>query len=316
MSLLLLMGPFGTPGRAASVPLVSQVRSDLGDVDAIDGLIYELATAQPSRMSVRAWSVRADHIVAYVDSGSVERARADLSAAGVELGMVRFAAPKARMRYVPLVCTRSDCTEEPMRGGLSWYTRQGQCTTGFGATRDGADGFMTAGHCAPTGSRVLVGEPPDGTFYGEVTRSVLSMTVDGSFVERDESYPQESRGFIYVSSSDPEHVISSREPRSGYAEDSRSCMSGHFSGLRCGQITDSSYTDVLNGLRDVVLVDERMCGVPGDSGAPVFDGDSTAMGIFTGALVSVLDPTQQCAEAVYHKLFRIESEIGARIITE
>jgi hypothetical protein len=308
-SLLLVMMAFGAPGQAAPAP---QVDSD--EVGAVDKLLYELARAQPSRMSVKAWSVRPDHIVAYVNS--VERAQVDLSRAGIDLDMVRFAPAKAPMRFVSLACTRTECSEESMRGGLGWYTSRGQCTAGFGATRNGVDGFISAGHCAPLGYDVFVGESPSGAFYGEITRNVTSLTADGSFVRRDPSYPNKSRGWIYVSASDPEHVISGREPRSGYVEGSRSCMSSYFSGFKCGQIIDRSYTDILNGLRDVVLVDSRMCGVPGDSGAPVFDGGSTAMGIFTGALVSVFDPTQRCAEAVYHKLSWIENELGVRIITE
>jgi hypothetical protein len=308
VSLMLVMTAFGTPGQAAPAP-----RAGSDEVGAVDVRLYELAMAQPARMSVQAWSVRPDHIIAYVNS--VERAQADLSRAGIDLGMVRFAPAKALMRFVSLACTRTECSQESMRGGLGWYTSRGQCTAGFGATRNGVDGFISAGHCAPLGYDAFVGESSSGTFYGTITQSVTTLTADGSFVRRDPSYPNPSRGWIYVSASDPAHVISAREPRSGYVEGSRSCMSSYFSGFKCGQIIDRSYTDVLNGLRDVVLVDSRMCGVPGDSGAPVFDG-STAMGIFTGALVSVFDPTQRCAEAVYHKLFRIETETGARIITE
>ncbi len=311
--MLMMLALLGTPGRAAPAPQASR----LDELLAVDQKLYELATAQPARTSVHAWSLRADRLVAYVDSA--DQARAELSRVGVDLGKIEFA-PAREHHFKPLVCTPADCVEEPMRGGLSWFSARGQCTTGFGATRNGEDGFLSAGHCAPTGADVFIGDPigdppEDATFYGTVERSVRRFDTDALFAEKAASYPSESRGWIYLSSAEPRHEITSREPRSGYEEGSRSCIAGFFSGFKCGQILDGSYTDVLNGLRDVVLVDDGMCGVPGDSGAPVFD-DSKAMGIFTGALVSVFDPAERCQEAVYVKLFRVEDATGAEIITE
>jgi hypothetical protein len=85
--------------------------------------------------------------------------------------------------------------------------------------------------------------------------------------------------------------------------------------VRCGRIVEGSYTDMLQGLRDVVVVDRGMCGVHGDSGSPVFDGP-TAMGIFSGVLVDPLDPDEECTEAVFHKLAHVEADTGAYVILE
>lgn len=318
LSVVLLMMAAAAPASGeeqAASSEAEQVRFSMSELQRVDQQLYELVAPQHGFAGVHAWSVRPDRnrVVAYVESA--DRARTELAQANVDVERLVFEESGGELVYQPLVCTRSLCIDEPMRGGLSWFSRVGACTTGFGATRNGQPGFISAGHCAMRGDTAFVGRPDFLVEYGTVTSSVLTSTTDGLFAQKGADYPQPSRGFVYVSSAEPARRITSREPASGFRVGSRSCLSGQFSGFRCGTIEDASFTAPELGLRDVVLTDTGLCGVPGDSGAPVFN-NSTAMGIFSGILVNSLDPFQRCQNGVYSKLTNVERGTGARIILE
>lgn len=303
-----LLAGVGTPSVRVQGQLV---QFSLGELLAVDQHLYDVATGPTGLQTVHAWSVRPERnrIVAY--TRTPDWARGELVRAGVDVTKVEFAQPLGAVQYQSLACTRSNCVTEPTEGGLSWYSPLGTCTTGFGATRSGAQGFLSAGHCGGPGASVSLGRRPNGTKYGTVARSVQSASADGLFAQRSPDFPEGSRGTIYVSSADPQHAITAREPGSGYVNGEKTCFSGITSGAKCGTIADGSYTDTSLDLRDVVLTDTAACGAPGDSGSPYFDGDSTAQGILSGDLQNA---NQRCINGVYTKLSHVESALGASII--
>jgi streptogrisin C len=300
---------------APAIPVrAQQVRFTLRELRAVDARMYELATSGAGFQTVHAWSVRPERnrVVAY--TGSPDQARAEFIQAGIDIDKVEFQKSRGQLTYQPLACSRTKCVTEPMRGGLAWFSSRGACTTGFGATRNGVEGFLSAGHCASPGSRAFVGQSPSGTFYGHVLKRAQKTNADALFVGRDSSYPSGSRVGIYLSREDPQHTITAREPTDGYGNGQRTCFSGVVSGYGCGTIFDGSFTDTQLGLRDVVLTDQDACATFGDSGAPFFAG-STAQGILSGIVIDPGDPFQQCIHSVYTKLRYGEQATGAQIMT-
>ena len=66
-------------------------------------------------------------------------------------------------------CTNSDSTCNPIQAGVNMQvTGHGPCTVGFKATYDGADGFVTAGHCANDNTGDDVGQPTIANVVGSV----------------------------------------------------------------------------------------------------------------------------------------------------
>lgn len=305
----------GRVGASAAPVRTTQVQFTLRELRAVDAHMYESAIGEPGFQTVHAWSVRPERnrVVAYTESP--DQARAEFTRAGVDVSKVEFQRSRGQLTYQPLACSRDKCVKEPMRGGLGWFSSRGACTTGFGATRNGVEGFISAGHCASSGSKAFLGESPSGTFYGRVLKRSQKSSSDALFVERDSEYPSESRGWVYVSSADPQHAISSRESSDGYGNGEPTCFSGMVTGYECGTIFDGSYTDTELKLRDVVLTDKAACATFGDSGAAFFH-DSKAQGILSGIVVDSSDSSQQCVHSVYTKLFRDEEATGAQIILE
>lgn len=308
-----LLSRVGVPAAGVKA---QQVQFTLRDLRTLDAQMYELATREPGFQTVHAWSIRPERnrVIAYTES--VDQARAEFTRAGIDVSKVEFQPPRGQLVFMPLACSRTKCVKEPMRGGLAWFSSRGACTTGFGATLDGAEGFLSAGHCASSGEKAYVGQTPSGTFYGRVVKRTQKSSTDALFVERDSSYPSESRAGIYVSSSDPRHAITARESSDGYGNGETTCFSGMVSGYECGTIFDGSFTDTELGLRDVVLTDRAACATFGDSGAPFFDGDSTAQGILSGIVVDSGILSERCMHSVYTKLFRDEEATGAKILLE
>lgn len=307
---------------APAVPVRAQrVQFTLRELRTVDEQMYALATSEPGFQTVHSWSVRPseNRVIAYTESA--DQARAEFAQAGVDMGKVEFQASRGEFTYQPLACTRTRCTKESMRGGLAWFSSKGACTTGFGATRNGDEGFMSAGHCASSGAKAYIGESGSGTFYGRVLKRSQKSSTDALFVERDSSYPSESRVGVYVSATDPAHAMTAREPSDGYGDGETTCFSGMVSGYECGTISDGSFTNTKLGLRDVVLTDEDGCATFGDSGAPFFDGDSTAQGILSGIVVDSgilggVVAEERCLHSVYTKLSRDEAATGATIILD
>ncbi|MGH8897839.1 MAG: S1 family peptidase [Egibacteraceae bacterium] len=302
-------------GAPAEPVRAQKAQFTLRELRAVDARMYELATSGPGFRTVHAWSVRPERnrVVAYTET--TDQARAEFTRAGVDVRKVEFLPTRGQLTYQPLACSRIRCAREPMRGGLGWFSGRGVCTTGFDATRDGVEGFMSAGHCASSKAKVFVGQPPSGTFYGRVVKSAQKSNADALFVQRDSSYPKGAGG-IYVSRADPRHTITGSEPSDGYSKGDATCFSGVVTGYECGKIFDASFTDTKLRLRDVVLTDEDACATFGDSGAPFFDGGSTAQGILSGIVVDAADPSERCVHTVYTKLFYDEAATGAQVVTE
>lgn len=320
------VGPATTPAVRAE-----RVRFSMNELRAVDDQLWELATQQPGVPGLFAWSLKPERnrLVAYVQS--IETVRTAFVRAGVDMETVEFEQRDQDWVFRPFACIRTDCFTEPVRGGLTWVSAVGSqvlsaCTTGFGARQNGMDGFISAGHCAPEGAFAILGdlEPPfNPVLYGTVTASVSlpgisppesdSRTTDGLFARKSPQYPQESRGWVYVSPSDPKHEIKSRESRDGYRAGDRTCFSGMTSGFACGRIIEGSFSHPQIGVRDFVLTDDQVCGDAGDSGAPVFSGDK-AQGVLVGGLAR--GPEDPCEFALYTKLFHVERDTDARIILE
>jgi hypothetical protein len=182
-------------------------------------------------------------------------------------------------------------------GSSRWH-----CTIGFPWRYNGADYFITAGHC--TGLNTYTWMPRYGTDIVGVVREdgwkngTGSVKIDGqSYNTGDVSlvqlfYPFASGYSVYVGSatsgtSRTINGVASKSPKKG----DKACSGGSVTGELCGWkvadgSTDVRYIDGTVGRNLAYAKKTGTCAAKGDSGGPIYsirsDGRVTARGILSG----------------------------------
>ncbi|MGW8851769.1 S1 family peptidase [Streptomyces xiamenensis] len=165
--------------------------------------------------------------------------------------------------------------ENYLSGGDAIYASGWRCSAGFNATRGGTTVLLTAGHCTDGA----------GTWWANSARTtVIGSTIGSSFPVNDYgliSYTNSSLARpsnVYLYNGTYRTITGAANATNGLAVQ----RSGSTTGLRSGSVTGLNYT-VNYGGGDIVygMIRTNVCAEPGDSGGPLFSGN-TAIGLTSG----------------------------------
>ncbi|MGH3392382.1 MAG: S1 family peptidase [Actinomadura sp.] len=160
-------------------------------------------------------------------------------------------------------------------GGEPIFSGQFRCVLGFNV-RDGAGNayFVTAGHCTSAGSTWFA--DPANTILLGVTVGSQFPGSDFGLVRYTSTVPHPSNVFLQSPGAFAE-MTSAGNPGIGQTV----CYSSPVSGVRCGTVTAVNATVNFPNGTVSGLIRTNICASPGDSGAPLFSGN-TAIGIVSG----------------------------------
>lgn len=159
-------------------------------------------------------------------------------------------------------------------GAAPIFTNGSRCSAGFNVT-NGQTGFiLTAGHCGPPGTP---------WFQDTAGKTSIGTTVQTNFPGNDFSLVRydntklSRNSVLDVGSSQQVKITSAADPTVGQEV----FRSGATSGLRSGKVTGLNAT--VNYPEGAVsgLIQTTVCAEPGDSGGPLFVGN-TALGVTSG----------------------------------
>ncbi|MDI3386212.1 alpha-lytic protease prodomain-containing protein [Streptomyces sp. B-S-A8] len=236
------------------------VRHTLSGLDAAKASLDKAARTTDTR-DAPVWyvDVRSNSVV--VEALSEQAGEKLLAAAGVDTAMARVDATTQRPRAL-----------YDLRGGDAYYMNgSGRCSVGFPITRNGQQGFATAGHCGRPGTttsgynRVAQGTFQASTFPG---RDMAWVAANSQWT----STPYvKGRGGVNV------QVTGSTQQPVGASI----CRSGSTTGWHCGTIQqhNTSVTYPEGTISGVTRT--SVCAEPGDSGGSYISG-SQAQGVTSG----------------------------------
>lgn len=212
---------------------------------------------------VYAWGVDlpSNSVVVTVAPGYALNAIDFVAVSGIDAGMVRFEASQmeAPTPFVNVI------------GGIAYTSGGGRCSIGFSATRSGAKGFATAGHCGGVGTSVGI----SGTTVGSV---------------RAHYYPGGDMAWASVRSTDTllgqvskyngtvQRVLGRTEAAVGASI----CRSGSTTGWRCGTVTRKNVSANYGAGTVSGLTQSTACAGRGDSGGSWITGSGQAQGVTSG----------------------------------
>jgi len=261
-----------TAPRAKGVPSGVAVRSARHSLETLNAAKAELdlrASKSAIPAGVYAWGVdvRNNAVTLDVAPGAQKAAIDFVAASGADASTIRFNTMASAPR--PLVTLQGGSEYLSQSGGSFYY-----CSVGFGVTRSGVQGFVTAGHCGNTNDGVftLANRRTVGPQIGSFKSSFFGGSGDGAYVE------------FFSGHSVSATVAGYNQPVRGQAVapiGAAVCRSGRTTGLKCGTILAYNQTvnypeATINGLTSV-----KVCAEGGDSGGSFISGDQ-AQGVLSG----------------------------------
>lgn len=178
-------------------------------------------------------------------------------------------------------CTTSrltNCAPDPIVAGVQMQvTGHGYCTTGFKATYNGKDGFVTAGHCANDQTGKNVGQATISNVIGTVEKETFDSGTtnedcDCAFIASTSAVAKSIYG-----------ISSTYYPHSARlaAMNDYVKLSGKNSGITTGQVISTTSTidvtdDATGIVTTVTAVKASYSSTNGDSGGPVMDAFSAS----------------------------------------
>ena len=247
-------------------------------------------------VDVRNNSVRVD-----VAPGAQKAAIDFVAASGADASTIRFRNSESQPRPLTTLQGGSEYLSEV--DGSFYY-----CSVGFGVTKNGQQGFVTAGHCGGAG---------DGVYTLKNKRTLNPQM--GTFVS---SFFGGSGDGAYVSLSNGHNVTATV---AGYAQPVRGstvaaigaavCRSGRTTGLKCGTIqaynATVSYPEAtINGLTQV-----KVCAEGGDSGGSFISGDQ-AQGVLSGGNYNCKGKNANLATSYFQPIGEILQNNGLTLTTQ
>ena len=246
--------------------------------------------------------VRNNSVTVNVAPGAQAQAVDFVAASGADAGTVRFETMASAPR--PLAT---------LQGGSEYLSNDGSnyyyCSVGFAVTRQGAQGFATAGHCGAAGDRVFVA----------VNRRTVSQI--GAFA--GSSFPGADRAWVQV---DNNHTLQpvvdgynqgdivvrgSTEAPIGAAV----CRSGRTTGLHCGVIEAKNVTVQYPGEQVNNLTQVKVCAEGGDSGGSFITTPGQAQGVLSGGNYSCKGKQAKLATSYFQPINPLLQAYGLTLTT-
>ncbi|MDT3398742.1 S1 family peptidase [Streptomyces sp. B1866] len=252
----------GRIAAAGARPVV--VHRSLRDLDAVKKALDVTAVRRGTPPATHAWYVdpRTNSVV--VRSADYGQASAFVAAsgAGPAGGTVRVEYSAERPHpYVDL------------RGGDAFYVNDAaRCSIAFPVTKDGTNGFVTAGHCGKAGDTTTGSDR--ATAQGTFQASDFPGT-DFAWVATTSSWVP--RPLVHGADNTNVTVSGSEVAPVGAAV----CRSGSTTGWRCGTIEQQNTTVVYPEGTVTGVTRTDVCAEPGDSGGAFLSG-SQAQGVTSG----------------------------------
>lgn len=276
------------------VPAGAEVRSVRHSLARLDGSKRELdeLVVRGARVpqGVYGWfvDVKNNTVTVNVAPGRESAAIAFVAASGAESATIRF--QRMPSQPIPLATLLGGSEYLSNDGSASYY-----CSVGFAVTRNGTQGFATAGHCGAAGDRAFV-----------LVRRSLSQI--GSFAASD--FPGSDRAWVQV---DPSHTLQpvvegysgSDIPVRGNTEapiGAAVCRSGRTTGLRCGTIEARNVTVQYPGATVNGLTQVKVCAEGGDSGGSFITTPGQAQGVLSGGNYSCKGKQASLATSYFQPL--------------
>ncbi|ANW20439.1 S1 family peptidase [Streptomyces clavuligerus] len=156
-------------------------------------------------------------------------------------------------------------------GGEAIYTAGARCTLGFNVVRAGVFYALTAGHCTNIGPSWTTAVGPLGNRFASVFPGS-----DHGVIQH--AIPANADGRVYLHNGTYRDMVNASTPLIGQFVE----RSGSTTGYHTGRVTGLNATVNYGGGQLVYgLIQTNVCGQPGDSGGPLFSGN-TAHGLLSG----------------------------------
>lgn len=280
--------PKGAPTGVA----VRKARYSLAQLNAAKGELDLHASRAAVPAGIYAWGVdvRSNAVTVDVAPGSQKAAIDFVAASGADAATIRFENMESAPR--PLVSLEGGSEYLSQSGGSYYY-----CSVGFGVTRSGIEGYVTAGHCGNTSDGVftLANRRTLGPQIGSFKSSFFGGSGDGAHVE------------LFGGHSVSPTVAGYNQPVRGQEVapvGAAVCRSGRTTGLKCGTILRYNQTvnyaeGAVNGLTSV-----QVCAEGGDSGGSFISGDQ-AQGVLSGGNYSCKGKQASLATSYFQPIAEI-----------
>jgi streptogrisin D len=233
---------------AAAVPSTAQLAAITNAFDRVPGTAWYVDTAA--------------HQVVLSISGGAKGARLDaLLATAARHGSA------VRVERLPGTLTNY------IRGGDAIYTGGARCSLGFNVRNSSLTYFfLTAGHCTNIGSTWTLA---NGTVIG--TRAGTSFPGNDYGIVRYTNAAISHPGTVNLYNGTSRDITGAGNAFVGQS----ACRSGSTTHVHCGSVTATNAT--VNYPQGTVtgLIRTNICAEPGDSGGPLFSGN-TALGLTSG----------------------------------
>lgn len=247
---------------------------------------------------IYAWGVdvRTNSVVLEVAPGAQKAAIDFVAASGADASTIRFNTMESAPR---LLVSLEGGSEYLSQSGGSYY----YCSVGFGVTRSGVEGFVTAGHCGNTndGVFVLANRRNLGPQIGSFKSSFFGGAGDGAHVELGSGHSVSATVDGYN-----QPVRGQQVAPVGAAV----CRSGRTTGLKCGTIL--AYNQTVNYAEGGVngLTSVKVCAEGGDSGGSFISGDQ-AQGVLSGGNYSCKGKQASLATSYFQPVAEI---LGSQLV--
>lgn len=277
---------------------IRNVRHSLAHLNASKAELDGRARPGSIPAGIYAWGVdvRTNTVTLDVAPGARKAAIDFVAASGADASTIRFNVMRSAPR--PLVTLEGGSEYLSQSGGSYYY-----CSVGFGVTRSGVQGYVTAGHCGNTNDGVytLANRRSVGPQIGSFKSSFFGGSGDGAHVE------------LFSGHSVSATVAGYNQPVRGQAvapEGAAVCRSGRTTGLKCGTILRYNQTvnypeATINGLTSVAV-----CAEGGDSGGSFISGDQ-AQGVLSGGNYSCKGKQASLATSYFQPIAEI---LGSQLV--
>lgn len=297
-----------TPQAGAAGVEVRNVRHSLASLNASQAELGKVRAPD----SVYSWSVdvRNNAVTVFHAPGAQKAAIDFVASSGADASTIRF----ATMADAPRLLAKPG-SGGGLQGGSEYISSPDgssgyYCSVGFGVTRNGAEGFATAGHCGESGWTTYVsgGRRQPATIIGSFAGS--------SFPGDDKAWVQLSGGNSVAPVVDGYSSADVTVRGSAVAPiGSTVCRSGRTTGWHCGVVqafnTSVNYAEgTVNGMTHV-----KVCAEGGDSGGSFIDGGGQAQGTLSGGNYSCKGTQAQLANSYFQPIAETLQTYGLTLKT-